>query len=329
MSRMLALFTGPWTDLPLEAVAAKASEWGYNALDLACWGEHFAVQRALAEPAYCRSILQLLEQHELTLVSLSNHVVGQAVADRLDHRHQESLPEWVWGDGSPEGVAGRASQEMIDTARAAQQLGISLVIGATGSPFIAMHFGVPHASAAIIEDGWKHFASRWKPILDAYAQLGCRFSCEIGPAQTVFDLHSATATAQALEGHQAWSLALNPATLHWQGIDPVEFLRAHGDSIAHVYIQDAAVTLNGRAGLLGSLLPMGHPSRGWNTRAPGLGNVDWPALIRGLHQTRYSGPLTVAFQDADVDRDYGAAEAVQLLRRLEFTPVHREVGLFG
>ncbi len=329
MSRTLALFTGPWTDLPLEALCAKANEWGYNGIDLACWGEHFAVQRAVSEPSYCRSILQLLEQHELTLVSLSNHVVGQAVADRLDARHQETLPEWVWGDGSPDGVVARASQEMIDTAKAAQQLGINLVVGSTGSPFTAMHFGVPPASAAIIEDAWKQFASRWKSILDAYTQLNCRFACEIGPAQTVFDIHTATSTQQALEGHSAWGLALNPAVLHWQGIDPVEFVRSHADSIAHVYVQDAAVTLNGRAGLLGSFLPMGHPQRGWNTRSPGMGNVDWPAMVRGLHQAGYLGPLTVAFADADVDRDYGAAEAVQLVRRLDFTPVQREIGLFG
>jgi sugar phosphate isomerase/epimerase len=329
MSRMLALFTGPFVDLPLEAVCAKASEWGYQALDLACWGEHFAVQRAVSEPAYCRSILQLLEQHELQLVSLSNHLVGQAVADTLDHRHQESLPDWVWGDGDPEGVAARAAQEMIDTAKAAQQLGINLVVGCTGSPFTAMHFGVPAASSTVIEECWQFFTNRWKPILDAYASLGCRFACEIGPAQTAFDLYSTTATAERLEHHPAWSLALNPATLHWQGIDPVEFLRTHSASIAHLYIQDAAVALNGRSGLLGSLLPSGHPQRGWNARSPGMGNVDWASLVRGLHQVQYQGPLTVNFADADVDRDYGCAEAVHLLRRLEFTPVQREIGLFG
>src|SRR5438874_1591697 len=90
MPRMLALFTGPWTDQPLEVVAGKASEWGYQALDLACWGEHLAVQKALAEPEYCRSILSMMEQHELSIISLSNHPVGQAVADRLDARHQAS-----------------------------------------------------------------------------------------------------------------------------------------------------------------------------------------------------------------------------------------------
>lgn len=329
MPRQLALFTGPWADQPLEAVAAKASDWGYQALDLACWGEHLAVQKALAEPAYCRSILDTLEQHELSLVAISNQSVGQAVSDQLDARHQASLPDWVWGNGDPQGVAARAMQEMIDTARVAQQLGINLVVGATGSPFTAMHYGVPPATSAIIEAGWQAFSSRWRPILDAYAQLGCRFACEIGPAQTAFDQTTTEATLQALEGHPAFGLAFTPAALHWQGADPCEYVRAYGERIWHVLVQDAAVTLNSRSSLIGSLLPAGHPQRGWNYRTLGQGNIDWPTLMRALHHARYSGPLTLAYVDADIDRDYGAAESAPLLRRLSFEPVHREEGLFG
>ncbi len=329
MPRMLALFTGLWTDLPLETVAGKANEWGYQALDIACWGEHLAVQKALAEPEYCRSILSLMEQHELSIVSLSNHPVGQAVADRLDVRHQASLPEWVWGDGEPEGVAARAAQEMIDTARVAQQLGVSLVAGSTGSPFTSMHFNTPPASSAIIEKCWQRFSDSWRPVLDAFNQLGCRFACEISPAQTAFDVISAEQTIQALHGHSAFGYSLAPSCLHWQGVDPSEFIRQHAERLWHVLAQDAAVTLRGRSGLLGSLLPDGDPRRGWNHRALGMGNIDWASIVRTLHQVNYSGPLTVAIRDHDVDRDYAAAQAVDLLRRVDFDPVQRDNGLFG
>src|SRR4029079_8217820 len=151
MPRVVALRTDSWTDQPLEEVARKANEWGYQALDLACWGEHFAVQRALTEPAYCRHVLDLLEKHELRLFALSNHPVGQAIGDRLDERHQATLPEYVWGDGDKDGVAERAAQEMIDTGRAAQQLGVNLVVGSTGSPFAGHLFGVPAASAELVD----------------------------------------------------------------------------------------------------------------------------------------------------------------------------------
>jgi sugar phosphate isomerase/epimerase len=329
MSRMLALYTGPWTDLPLETVAGKASEWGYQALDIACWGEHLAVQKALAEPEYCRSILSMMEQHELSIISLSNHPVGQAVADRLDARHQASLPEWVWGDGEPEGVAVRAAQEMIDTARAAQQLGVNLVVGSTGSPFTSMHFNTPSTSSTIIDECWQRFSAAWKQVLDAMNQLGCRFACEIGPAQTAFDLISAEQTVEALGGHSSLGFSLAPSCLHWQGVDPSEFVRQHTERLWHVLVQDAAIALNGRSSLLGSFLPDGDPRRGWNQRALGMGNIDWAAIVRTLHQVHYTGPLTVALRDHDVDRDYASAQAVDLLRRLDFDPVQRDNGLFG
>ena len=53
MARPITLFTGQWADLPLEALVAKASDWGYDGLELACWGDHFDVRKAVADPSSC------------------------------------------------------------------------------------------------------------------------------------------------------------------------------------------------------------------------------------------------------------------------------------
>src|SRR5579862_8328008 len=129
MPRPVTLFTGQWADLPLDQLAAMAGRsggatggWGYDGLELACWGDHFDVQRALAEPAYCQSRHDLLAKHNLKVWAISNHLVGQAVCDPMwggDPRHRAILPVRIWGDGDPEGVRQRAAREIIDTARAA------------------------------------------------------------------------------------------------------------------------------------------------------------------------------------------------------------------
>src|SRR6516162_3101313 len=134
MGRPIILFSGQWSDLPLEELAQKASEWGYQGLDLCCWGDHFEVQRALSEADYCQNKLDLLARHDLGVPVLSQHRVGQAVADRIDARHQALVPDYVWGDGDPEGVRQRAAEEMAATVRAAQKLGVAVVSGFTGSP---------------------------------------------------------------------------------------------------------------------------------------------------------------------------------------------------
>src|SRR5947208_12591453 len=108
MARPVILFSGQWTDLPLEEFAPRAADWGYQGLELCCWGDHFEVQRALSDADYCQQKLDLLGRCDLTVPVLSNHRVGQAVCDPIDARHQPLVPEYVWGDGSPVGVQQRA-----------------------------------------------------------------------------------------------------------------------------------------------------------------------------------------------------------------------------
>jgi hypothetical protein len=110
MARPVTLFTGQWADLPIEELCRKARDFGYDGLELACWGDHFEVDKALAEDAYCARKRELLEKYDLKLFSISNHLAGQAVLDRIDERHKAILPEYVWGDGDPEGVNQRAAE---------------------------------------------------------------------------------------------------------------------------------------------------------------------------------------------------------------------------
>ena len=76
MARPVTLFTGQWADLTLEDLAKKASEWGYDGLELACWGDHFEVDKALSDDSYCQGRHDLLAKYGLKVWSISNHLVG-------------------------------------------------------------------------------------------------------------------------------------------------------------------------------------------------------------------------------------------------------------
>src|SRR5205823_4714906 len=60
MARPVTLFTGQWADLSLEVICQKASQWGYDGIELPCWGDHFNVQKALKEDGYCQGRRDLL-----------------------------------------------------------------------------------------------------------------------------------------------------------------------------------------------------------------------------------------------------------------------------
>ncbi|HYV35156.1 MAG TPA: sugar phosphate isomerase/epimerase [Gemmataceae bacterium] len=323
MPRPVLLFSGQWTDVPLEELAPKLSEWGYQGVELACWGDHFEIQRALSEPDYCQKKLDLLAKYDLSTVVLGNHRTSTAVCDRIDERHGDLLADYVWGDGDPDGVRQRAQEEMVATVQAAQKLGVSVLTGFTGSPIWHYVNCYPTADARLIAEGFKDFAVRWKPILDACQAAGIKFALEVHPGQIAFDLYSAERTLEALDGREEFGFLFDPSHFHWQGLDPVEFLRRFPDRIFHVHIKDTALTLNGRTSVLNSYLPYGDPRRGWDFRAPGRGGIDWEAVIRALNEIGYEGPLAVEFKDAAVEREYGAEEACQFVKRLDFEPSRR------
>jgi len=318
MARPVLLFTGQWADVPLEELAQKASEWGYQGLDLCCWGDHFEVQRALSDADYCQQKLELLNRLDLTAPVLSNHRVGQAVCDLIDGRHQRLLPDYVWGDGDADGVRQRASEEMIATVRAAQEMGISVVGGFTGSPIWSYVLGYPGPDADTVKQGLETFAGLWNPILDVCRDCGVRFAFEVHPGQIAFDLYSAELALDAIDGREEFGFTFDPSHLHWQGVDPVAFLRRFPDRVFHVHVKDAALSLDGKSSVLGSYLPYGDPRRGWDFRSPGHGGIDWEGVMRALHDIGYDGPLAVEWKDTAMNREFGAEDACKFVKRLDF-----------
>ena len=198
MTRPVTLFTGQWADLPVADLAAACGGWGFDGLELACWGDHFEVDRALADDAYCRERRELLERHGLGCWALGAHLVGQAVCDRIDARHQAILPPDVWGDGEEEGVRRRAAERMKDTARAAARFGVTQVNGFTGSPIWHLLYSFPPNDPAEIEHGYEAFAEAWSPILDVFDAEGVRFGLEVHPTEIAYDFVTTEKTLAAV-----------------------------------------------------------------------------------------------------------------------------------
>ena len=330
MARPVTLFTGQWADLPLEELCKKAVEFGYDGLELACWGDHFEVGKALEDDTYCSRKRDLLEKYDLQLFSISNHLVGQAVLDRIDERHQSILSPEIWGDGDPDGVNSRAIQEMKDTARAAQKLGVEVVNGFTGSSIWHLIYDFPPTPPAMIDAGFDLLAERWNPILDVFQERGVKFALEVHPTEIAFDIYSAERSLQALDNREEFGFNFDPSHLIWQGVDPVEFIRFFPDRIYHVHMKDASVTLNGRSGILTSHLVWGDVRRGWDFRSVGRGGVRFEEIIRSLNAIEYQGPLSIEWEDIGMDREQGAAEACQFVKNVDFAPSgHRFDDAFG
>jgi len=320
MTRPVTLFTGQWADVPLAELAQRAGSWGYDGLELACWGDHFDVPAALADRAYAGRVRELLERQGLGCWALGAHLVGQAVCDPIDARHRAILPAEVWGDGEPEGVRRRAAARMADTARAAATLGVRQVNGFTGSSIWHLLYSFPPNDFAAIERGYEEFAERWGPILDVFEAEGVSFGLEVHPTEIAYDFVTTERTLRAIDHRSSFGLNFDPSHLAHQLLDPAAFVEEFGASIAHVHVKDARRRLDGRRGILGSHLDFGAAARGWDFVSPGHGDVDFAQVIRALNRVGYDGPLSVEWEDAGMDREHGARDALAFVRRLDFPP---------
>ena len=319
MTRAVTLFTGQWADLPLTELAEKAAVWGYDGLELACWGDHLDVPRAAEDPDYCVGHRELLQSHGLDVWAISNHLVGQAVCDVIDARHEQILPARVWGDGDAEGVRDRAAEEMKLTARAAANLGVGVVNGFTGSPIWHLLYSFPPVPERLIEAGFAEFAGRWSAILDVFDEVGVRFALEVHPTEIAFDIVTAERALEALGHREAFGFNYDPSHLGYQGVDYVDFISRFGSRIYHAHMKDVWWSETaGLSGVFGGHLPFGAAERYWDFRSLGRGRIDFEAIIRALNRAEYTGPLSVEWEDPGMEREHGAAEACEYMRALDF-----------
>ena len=320
MSRPVTLFTGQWADLPLKTLVEKVSSWGFDGLELACWGDHFEVDKALEKDSYVREKRDLLEQYNLKCWAISNHLIGQCVCDPIDQRHRNVLPDRLWGDGDPEGVRQRAAEEMKNTARAAKLFGVDIVNGFTGSSVWAKLYFFPPTSQADIDAGYKDFADRWIPIFNVCQENGVKYGLEVHPTEIAYDIITFERALAAVNYHPAFGANFDPSHLVHQFVDPAEFIAAFPDRIYHVHVKDSKVRLTGRNSILSSHLDFGDPRRGWDFVSPGHGDVKLDPIVRWLNRIGYQGPHSIEWEDSGMDREFGAQESLAVVRKADFAP---------
>lgn len=319
MSRPVTLFTGQWADLPFETIVDKAKAMGYDGVELGCWGDHFEVEKA--DAAYCQAKRDLLAAKGMKCFAISSHLVGQAVCDNIDARHKQILPDYVWGDGDPEGVRQRAAAELKATAVAAKEFGVGVVNGFTGSSIWHLLYSFPPVLPGQIDAGFKDFADRFGPIMDTFQENGIKFGLEVHPTEIAFDIASAERALAAIDYHPAFGFNYDPSHFGYQGVDYVEFIYRFSDRINHVHMKDVYWSdVPVEAGVFGGHVDFHNRKRYWDFKSVGRGRINFEKIIRALNDIGYDGPLSVEWEDGGMDREAGAAESAAFVKKLDFPP---------
>ncbi|MDR0314262.1 MAG: sugar phosphate isomerase/epimerase [Treponema sp.] len=318
MSRPVTIFSGQWADLPFETLCEKVKSFGYDGIEIASWGDHLDLKKAATDPKYVEGRKAILKKYGLKTWAISVHLAGQCVGDNWDPRLDGFAPPAL--SGKPEEIRKWAIQEAKYAAAAAKNMGVKVVTGFMGSPVWAYWYSFPQTTEKMIDDAFAHIVKLWTPIFDEFDKYGIKFALEVHPTEIAFDYYSAERLLKEFKNRKTLGFNFDPSHLVWQGVTPHIFLRDFASKIYHVHMKDAAVTLDGKAGILGSHITFGDTRRGWNFRSLGHGDVDFENIIRELNAMNYKGPLSVEWEDSGMEREYGAKEACDFVRNVDFSP---------
>ncbi len=317
MIRPITLASGQFGDMGLEELCAMASSIGYQGLELATHA-HFNVEKALKEEGYVEQVQKMLKKYNLSCHVISAHLTGQCVGDVWDPRLDNFAPSACSGD--PEKIRTWAVEEMKRTVEAADKMGVKVITGFTGSPIWAWWYSYPQTTRQMVDEGYQKIYDQWTPILDVLDQYDIRFALEVHPTEIAFDYYSTERLLDTFHHRPAMGINYDPSHLVWQGINELTFLRDFADRIYHVHIKDVKINRNERSGILGSHLEFGDVRRAWNFVSAGHGDVDFDGIIRELNRMEYQGPLSVEWEDSGMEREFGAAESYEYIRKMNFSP---------
>lgn len=317
MSRPITMFTGQWADLPFSDACKLLKSFGYEGVEICTWGDHMNVRKAAEDPGYVKEKKDILKANGLGCWAIGSHLIGQCVGDKWDPRLDGFAPSEL--AGKPEAIRAWGIEEMKNVPKAAKAMGCGVVTGFMGSPIWKYLYSFPMTSEEMIEEGFQLIYDLWTPIFDEFDRQGVKFALEVHPTEIAFDYWTTKRLFEKFEYRETLGLNFDPSHLIWQGVTPHLFLRDFGDRIYHVHMKDAAVTLDGRSGILGSHLPFGDAKRGWNFRSLGHGDVDFEEIIRALNDIGYTGPLSVEWEDNGMDRDMGAKESFEFVKKYNFS----------
>lgn len=315
--RPVTITTGQYGDIPFEKLCQIMSDIGYDGLEIAV-ASHLDVRKYVAEESYRQEIQATLDKYNLKVWALGAHLAGQCVGDNWDPRLDNFAPNHL--SGKPEEIRTWAIEEMKYVAKAAQLIGAKVVTCFMGSPIWAYWYSFPQTTQKMIDDGFAKIKELWDPIFDVFDECGVKFALEVHPTEIAFDYYSTKKLLETFNYRPTLGLNFDPSHLQWQGMDPALFLRDFADRVYHVHMKDVKVRLDGRSGILGSHIEFGDRRRGWNFVSLGHGDVDFDDIIRELNDAGYDGPLSVEWEDSGMERLYGAKEAYEFTRSVDFAP---------
>ena len=297
----------------LETLADWAAGMGYVGLQIPTFAPHiFDLAKAAESRIYCDEIQGMLADKGLVITELTSHSQGHCVAvhPAYDETVDAFAPEAVRGD--PRARLAWAVDQLALAAGASANLGLARHVTFSGSLLWPYLYPYPPRPPGLIEAGFEELARRWRPILDAFDEVGVDLAFELHAAEDLHDGVTFEMFLDRVDHHPRATLLYDPSHLLLQMIDYVRFIGVYGDRIRAFHVKDAEFTPSPRSGLYGGY--QAWPDRAGRFRSPGDGDIDFGQVFSKLTEIDYAGFATVEWECCIKHPEDGAREGAAFVR---------------
>jgi sugar phosphate isomerase/epimerase len=309
----LAQFAGDQAPLnSLPAIAEWAAEHGYSGVQIPSWDARlFDLKKAAESDAYCDEVKGILRDAGLEVTELSTHLQGQLVAvhPAYDDAFDAFAPPAV--HGNPPARQQWAVEQMGLAARASRRLGLDASVSFTGAlawPFI---YPWPPRPAGLIDTAFAELGRRWKPILDAYEEVGVDLCFEIHPGEDVHDGITFEMFLAETGDHPRCCINYDPSHFLLQQMDYVGFIDVYHERIKAFHVKDAEFNPSPKQGVYSGFQPWLW--RAGRFRSLGDGQVDFGAIFSQLAAHDYGSWAVLEWECCLKHPEDGAREGAEFI----------------
>jgi sugar phosphate isomerase/epimerase len=296
----------------LDAICGWAASLGYKGVQIPTWdGRLFDLARAATSDAYCDEVKGTLSHHGLALTELSTHLQGQLVA--VHPAYDAAFDGFAAPEvrGNPQARQEWAVQQMKYAAQASRRLGLNAHVtfpGALAWPFM---YPWPQRPAGLVETAFAELGRRWKPILDAFDEVGVDVCYEIHPGEDIHDGLSFERFLDNVGGHKRAAINYDPSHFVLQQLDYLAFIDIYHDRIKAFHAKDAEFNPTGRCGVYGGYA--NWVDRAGRFRSLGDGQVDFGGIFSKLAQYDYDGWAVIEWECCLKHPEDGAREGAEFV----------------
>jgi sugar phosphate isomerase/epimerase len=297
----------------LKSITKWAGSLGYKGVQIPTWDARLIdLKKAASSKTYCDEIKGICKDNGVEITELSTHLQGQLVAvnPAYDAAFDAFCPDEV--KGKPKARAAWAVEQQMMAAKAAHNLGLNAIVSFTGAlswPFV---YPWPQRPEGLIEESFKELAKRWKPILNAFDDVGVDVCYEIHPGEDVFDGASFELFLDALKGHKRCMINYDPSHFVLMQLDYLAFIDIYHERIGAYHVKDAEFNPDGRQGVYSGFQPW--VKRAGRFRSLGDGQVDFSGIFSKLAQYGYDRWAVLEWECCLKHPEDGAKEGAPFIR---------------